>query len=188
MSQPGYRRVADGTSVTAAEAHEIWAREAYSLLVSVARRYNAVITYKELAEKIQETSGIRTRVQLPNWIGQVLRKVLWEAHRRSDPPLTALVVRAKDEMVGEGYKDVLEAAGEPPAQDDSAREWHAAHSRLRCYRHFGAELPPDGGVPTLRPRSQAIAERRRVHPKKRPRICPRCSMQLPSTGACDTCD
>lgn len=188
MSQPGYWRVSDGAPVTAAEAREIWAREAYPVLVGLARTYHAVITYKELAEKIQESTGIRTRALLHNWIGTVLSMVVREGHRRGDPPLTALVVHTDDGMVGAGYKEVLEVAGEPPAADDLARELHAARSRLECYRRFGAILPPDGGVPALAPRHQAAVERQRVRTERPSPVCPRCSMQLPSTGACDSCD
>ncbi|WP_329092349.1 hypothetical protein [Streptosporangium sp. NBC_01469] len=174
--------------MTRAEALEIWAREAYPLLVGVARTYHAVITYGELAEKIQESTGIRTRALLHNWIGAVLGKVVREAHRRGDPPLTALVVRVDDGMVGEGYKEVLEIAGEPPAESVPDREQHAARARLECYRCFGATLPADGGVLALAPLYQAAIERRRVRPERPPRLCPRCFVQLPSTGACDSCD
>lgn len=188
MSQHGYWRVSDGTPVTAAEARETWAREAYPLLVGVARTYHAVITYKELAEKIQESTGIRTRTLLHNWIGTVLSKVVREAHRRGDPQLTALVVHTDDGMVGEGYKEVLEVAGEPPADSVPEREQHAARARLECYRRFGAVLPADGGVPALAPLYQAAVERRRARQERPPRFCPSCFTQLPSTGACDSCD
>ena len=154
----------------------------------MAHTYHAVITYKALAEKIQESTGIRTRSLLQNWIGPVLGKVVREAHRRGDPPLTALVVHTDDGMVGEGYKEVLEVAGEPPVEDVLDRELHAARSRLECYRRFGATLPPNGGVPALAPRHQESIERRRVRSEKPTQICPRCFMQLPSTGACDSCD
>nr|WP_225311123.1 hypothetical protein [Microbispora cellulosiformans] len=186
MAQRGYWRVSDGGSVTAAEARELWAAAAYPVLVEVARTYHALITYKELAEKIQESTGIRTTTLLHNWIGTVLSKVVREAQRRGDPPLTALVVHTDDGMVGEGYKEVLEIAGEPPVDDVIEREKHAARSRLACYQRFCATLPPDGGVPALAPRLQAAVDRRR--PERPPRICLRCSMQLPSTGVCDSCD
>lgn len=188
MSQHGYWRVSDNTPVTAAEARERWARAAYPVLLDVARTYHAVITYKELAEKIQESTGIRTRTLLQNWIGTVLSKVVREAHRRGDPPLTSLVVHTDDGMVGEGYKEVLEVAGEPPVDDVMERELHAARSRLECYRRFCPTLPPDGGVPALAPRHQAAVDRRRERPARPPRFCSRCFMQLPSTGVCDSCD
>lgn len=188
MSQRGYWRVSDDTPVTAAEAREAWASEAYPLLVGVAHTYHAVIPYKELAEKIQESTGIRTRALLHNWIGPVLGGVVREAHRRGDPPLTALVVHTDDGMVGEGYKEVLKVAGEPPVDDVLERELHAARARLACYRRFGATLPPDGGLPALAPQHQAAIERRRARSEKPPQICPQCFMELPSTGVCDSCD
>ncbi|MFP8882737.1 hypothetical protein [Streptomyces mangrovi] len=187
--QRGYWRESDGSSMKATEAHEIWAEEAYPLLIDVARTYHSVITYKELAEKVQKTSKIRTSALLHNWIGTVLGMVVREAHRRGDPPLTALVVHSDDGMVGEGYKEVLQVAGEPPLEDAIEREHHAAEARLKCYRRFGATLPPDGGTAALAPRLQAAVERRRAREKNTqpPRVCPTCFVQLPATGICDSC-
>ncbi|CAL9422180.1 hypothetical protein [Streptomyces sp. enrichment culture] len=172
---------------TAQEAREAWAREAYVVLADVARSYHAVITYKELAQEIQQRTGIHTKALLQNWIGSVLGRVVHEAHRRGDPPLTALVVRGHDGMVGDGYKEVLKVAGEPPVEDVLEREQHAAEARLRCYRHFGATLPVEGGVPALAPRYQALIDRRRTRTEKPPPVCGTCFMQLPSTGVCDSC-
>lgn len=177
----------DNTLPTAQEAREAWAREAYVVLADVARTYHAVITYKELAEEIQQRTGNRTKALLHNWIGSVLGRVVREAHRRGDPPLTALVVRSDDGMVGNGYKEVLEVAGEPPVEDVLEREQHAARARLDCYRHFGATLPDGGGVPALAPRYQAAIERRRQRTEKPPQVCGKCFVQLPSTGVCDSC-
>lgn len=177
----------DGASPTAQGAREAWASEAYAVLVDVARTYHAVITYKELAEEIQHRTGVRTKALLHNWIGSVLGRVVREAHRRGDPPLTALVVRTDDGMVGDGYKEVLEVAGEPPVEDVSEREQHAAGARLDCYRRFGATLPPGGGVPALAPRYQAAIDRRRARTEKPARVCGSCFVQLPATGVCDSC-
>ncbi|WP_454343091.1 hypothetical protein [Streptomyces canus] len=168
------------------EAREAWGSEAYLILIGVAQTYHAVITYKELAEEIQSRTGIRTKTLLHNWIGPVLGWVVREAHRRGDPPLTALVVHTDDGKVGSGYKEVLAVAGEPPVDDDLEREHHAADARLACYRHFGATMPPGGGVPALAPRLQA-AVGRRERTDKPVRVCERCFVQLPSTGVCDSC-
>ncbi|GGY30481.1 hypothetical protein [Streptomyces omiyaensis] len=111
-----------------------------------------------------------------------------EAHRRGDPPLTALVVHTDDGKVGSGYEEVLALAGLPPVEGETERELHAAESRLACYRHFGAALPAGGGVPALAPRAAAArARRRQDHPERPPRICDRCHVQLPATGLCDSC-
>ncbi|MEU7335750.1 hypothetical protein [Streptomyces sp. NPDC007074] len=171
----------------AQDARERWAEEAYSVLVGVARSYHAVITYKELGERVQERSGIRTKALLHNWIGSVLGKVVREAHRRGDPPLTALVVHTDDGMVGMGYKEVLEIAGQPPVHEALEREQHAAEARLDCYRSFGAALPPGGGIPALSPKYQAAIERRRVRSTEPPPVCTTCFVQLPATGVCDSC-
>lgn len=111
-----------------------------------------------------------------------------EAHRRGDPPLTALVVHTDDGMVGAGYKEVLEVEGLPSIVDEIEREQHAAAARLRCYRHFGAEIPPHGGTPALAPKLEATLERRRRKQEPSPRpLCPNCFLQLPATGICDNC-
>lgn len=169
------------------ESRERWAQEAYSVLRDVARTYHAVITYKELGTEVQERSGIHTRAPLQYWIGAVLGKVVREAHRRGDPPLTALVVHSDDGMVGDGYKEVLEVAGQPPVHDALDRERHAAEARLDCYRRFGATLPRNGGVPALAPKFQATIERRRARTAEPPPVCRGCFVQLPATGICDSC-
>lgn len=104
-----------------------------------------------------------------------------------DPPLTSLVVHAHDGKVGDGYKAVLEIVGGPPIADELARERHAAEARLTCYRRFSTDLPADGGTPALSPKLQAAVERSR-QPERAPRAsCPRCHLQLPATGVCDSC-
>ncbi|QSB16862.1 hypothetical protein JQS43_11585 [Natronosporangium hydrolyticum] len=188
VRQRGYWRESDGSPVTAPKSWEIWAGHAYELLTTVARRYHAIITYGEVGEKVQAASGVRTSALLHNWIGPVLGKVVHEAHRRGDPPLTALVVHAGDGMVGVGYEEVLKVEGLPSIVDEMEREQHAAAARLRCYRHFGAEIPPDGGTPALAPKLEATRERRRRNQEPSPRpLCPSCFLQLPATGWCDNC-
>lgn len=136
MARSGHWRESDGSVLTQDEAHQIWADEAYRMLAGVACTYHAVITYRELADAAQKVSGVRTSVLFHHWIGDVLRRVVHEAHRRGDPPLTALVVHSTDGKVGQGYKAVLEVAGEPPVDNDLEREYHAASARLECYRRF----------------------------------------------------
>ncbi|MEU0441969.1 hypothetical protein ABZ202_19760 [Streptomyces sp. NPDC006186] len=184
MSLGEREKAAGATKPTAQEA---WAAAAYSILISVAETYHAVITYKELGEEIQRRTGIRTKALLQNWITPVLGRVVREAHRRGDPPLTALVVHTSDGKVGTGYAEVLTVAGKPPVEGEMEREHHAAEARLACYRRFCRDLPPDGGRPALAPRLQATVERRRRRVEKPPQVCGRCFVQLPSTGVCDSC-
>lgn len=188
MAQRGYWRESNGAAVSASDALEAWAHVAYPHLVSVAGAYHRVITYGELGEKVQQASGIRTSALLHNWIGPVLGKVVREAHRRGDPALTSLVVHSDDGRVGEGYKEVLAVAGEPPIDDIVKREEHAAEARLLCYRRFAVDLPADGGVPALAPKLQATVARQLAKISSRPvPMCPTCNVQLPSTGTCDSC-
>ncbi|CAM5290546.1 hypothetical protein ACIG0C_05330 [Kitasatospora aureofaciens] len=195
QQQRGYWRDSDGSPVAVSQAHIVWTRAAYPALVEVARRYHAVITYAELAEAVQQASGVRTSINQRHWIGKVLALVVREAHRRGDPPLTSLVVHAADGMVGTGYQDVLAVAGQPPIPDEMDREQHAAAARLACYRHFGADLPADGGIPALAPRLKTAATRRSTTtttvaaaPAPRPpAICPTCFLELPATRVCDSC-
>ncbi|MER6300389.1 hypothetical protein ABT247_12555 [Kitasatospora sp. NPDC001539] len=203
--QRGYWRESDGVPVAVSQAHIVWTRAAYPALVEVARRYHAVITYAELAEVLQRVSGVRTSVNQRHWINKVLALVVREAHRRGDPPLTALVVNAADGMVGAGYQDVLAVAGEPAIVDEADRELHAAAARLACYRHFGADLPADGGIPALVPRAATTTAARKgaavlkgaaagrgaasvsAAAARLPVVCPRCFLELPATRVCDSC-
>ncbi|MGC5019225.1 hypothetical protein [Micromonospora sp. DT47] len=184
VRQRGYWRE-NGDQISAQEAWDIWAYHAYDILVEVAGSYHAIITYGELRDRFQASSGIRTSALLQNWIGEVLNRVIREAHRRGDPPLSALVVRLDDGMVGGGYEEVLQVTGGPPVADEIAREKHAAAARLACYRHFGAALPTGGGVPALAPKLRATLKRNAPEPR-RP-LCPSCFVQLPVIGACASC-
>ena len=116
MGTPGTYRVSDGSRVEFAAALAAWtAAAAVPLLERVARTYHARISYKDLGEEVQQATGIRTRVLLMNWIGQVLGGVSRISHRRGQPMLSALCVHS-DGTVGEGYgQAILENYGGPAA-------------------------------------------------------------------------
>lgn len=187
MRGRGYWREPGGESVAAETAYDTWGSKAFDILTGVARSYHAVIEYGTLAQEAQVASGVHTSVPFRYWIGSVLRRVVDRCHDEGIPPLTSLVVHSTDGKVGVGYSAVLEAAGDPPVEDELAREHHAAAARLECYRHFGAPLPPGGGVPALAPRLRATVERRRKRVAAPVPICPHCSVELPATGVCDSC-
>lgn len=177
------RWVADGTPVEWHEAVATWAAEARPVLQRAAGQYNAFFTYQQLAEAVQEDTGIETGVPFRHWIGSVLGSVA-EDQRVDEPILTSPVVRA-DGSVGEGYSIPVKAR-EGVIPEDLDR--HAANERLACYRFFGAELPPNGGTRTLTP---AVAQRRRNRRPKEQRptgICPTCGIGVPASGVCDFCD
>jgi hypothetical protein len=200
-SSPGTYRIGDGAPVSVESAQALWASMARDALVDVARRYNAVITVTALAEDVQKRSGVRTKLGMSHWIDAVLAGVADECARRDEPLLSALCV-GDDGSVGDGYGAAVERArGTVPLDADL----QAADERLSCYRHFGAELPPDGGRPQITrrvaqpaparaPRAAASGTRRASTTPRAPRrverpvaICPTCFTQLPASGRCDTC-
>ena len=166
------------------DAKLAWSMAAREVLIRTARTYHGYITYGELAEEVQQVSGVRTRSQMRNWIGGVLGLVADECHGRGEPPLTALCVH-QDETVGVGYGYVLELAGEAVPDD---LDGHAAAARLGCYRYFGADVPEGGGSPALTPKVAAARQRAAKQREPVPVLCPRCFIQLPSSGHCDNCD
>ena len=136
---------------------------------------------------MQAEARITTGLPFRHWIGQVLGTIAAEQQQThpDEPFLTALVVRA-DGTIGDGYAiPVKDREGHAP--DDL--EMHAAEERLRCYEYFGADLPPDGGRPSLTEEVRTRRENaRRIAPPPRRAVCPRCFLQFPATGVCNSCD
>jgi hypothetical protein len=146
------RRTADGELVEWQEAIAAWARVGRPVLERVAGTYGAYVTYQQMAKLVQEAAGITTGVPFRHWIGSVLGE-LARLERPDEPLLTSLVVRA-DGTIGSGYIIPIRERGEP---DPADLELHAATERLHCYRHYGAEMPADGGRPVF---TKSIAAKR----------------------------
>jgi hypothetical protein len=179
-----WREVSD---VGVAVARVEWAAAARELLLVAAKKYQAVVQHKDIATGVQELTGIRTKQPARMWMGGVLAEVSAESLRRGEPLLSALCVNP-DESVFDGYAAIVGAAtGTTPPDPDA----HASHERLASYRLFEATgLPADGGSAMIpqklgaaraRARKAAIAER----PINK---CPKCHLQTPANGICDTCD
>lgn len=200
LASAGTYRIGDGAPVSFESAQALWASMAEEVLAQTARRYNAVFSETQLAAEVQNRSGIRTRLPTAEWIAGVLGRIADDCAKRGEPLLSALCVR-DDGSVGDAYGDAVERTGATRPLD---LDLHAAEERLRCYRHFGAELPPDGGRPQLTrriapppaapraPRKRAAAAprttaTRRSAPERPVAICPTCFTQLPVSGRCDTC-
>lgn len=187
MTVPGTYRVSDQSAVEPSLALLEWVKVARPALHRTAMTYHATITYKDLAEEVQTTSGIRTRRLIQHWIGDVLGTVAKQCHQAGEPLLSALCVRA-DGTVGPGYgKAVVENFGGDPPDD---LDMHAAVERLECHRFFGAQLPVDGGSPALTAQVAAARRRaaKRIAPAEASRpICPSCHLMLPISGQCDNC-
>lgn len=140
----------DGSNVAHADALNQWAAVAYDELKSVARTYNATITYADLRTRLYATTGISTDMLMQNWIGQVLELAAERAAVAQEPPLTSLCVRG-DGTIGEGYVRAPRFASDSTTTDV---EHLAAEDRLLCYRFFGAPMTGGDGVPTLTPEVQ----------------------------------
>ena len=178
-------RVSDGAVVDFKAAQRAWANAARPVLERVARTYNQYIVYQDLAEAVQEESGITTGVPFRHWIGSVLFAVARQRRAKDEPMLTSLCVHA-DGTVGSGYGEaVLEREGMVPADLDL----HAASERLACYRYFGAALPADGGTPTLTRQLRAKRSSTRVKSVERAprRQCPNCFIEVSASGVCGIC-
>lgn len=205
-TRPVRPRYTNAATVGTEHARETWALAARERLIETATVYHAVITYQDLAEFVQERSLIRTDQHMRYWIGDVLGRVARDCAGKNEPMLSALCVNAHG-SVGESYATaLLTYRGE--SVDDA--EAHAARERLECYRHFGAELPPGGGVPAPPPQLARKTQVRSSTPKaartartttpkppkakpapapeKQVAFCPVHFTQLPATGVCDLCE
>src|SRR5215212_8163586 len=111
----------------------VWSRMAREKLVETAQSYHAMITYTELAEYVQDASGVHTGQLMRYWIGDVLFRIAEDCGRRAEPMLSALCVTQQG-AVGGGYVGAVQSVyGYEPQQPDD----HAAEQRFQCYRHFG---------------------------------------------------
>ena len=179
---------ATGEPVEMRDARVVWAPIARESLLRTAQTYNAYITYGDLAEELQRASGIRTKQLIHHWIGKVLVTVSSECHEQNEPLLSSLCVY-QNGSVGAGYGGALDATYGGPRPDDL--DLAAADERLKCYRHFGAQMPEDGGQPVLTPmlaatrmNKKATASRARTAVEDVREICPLCHVRLPSSGIC----
>lgn len=184
MDGVGIWREADRERLNLREGIDAWSPIAMRELRDTARRYHAVITYKELGAAVQEGSGVRTKLLLQNWIGKLLEDVARIAKDEREPPLTSLCVR-QNGTIGGGY------ARAPKSTDDQVGEdieMYAAQHRLLCYRRYASDLPDDGGVPALT--REEKARRSRPAPRAdvvRP-LCPVHYMELSAAGTCALCE
>ncbi|MDJ0459917.1 hypothetical protein PUN71_022170 [Arthrobacter sp. NQ7] len=165
---------------------DAWAEAAVPVLQEVARTYGNHITYKGLATRVFDITGVRTDMLVQNLSSKLLDRVIRLCRERNLPALTSLVVAATDGTVGPGFDAVLRAAGKEVPGTPLERERAAAAERLECYRAYCPDVPADA-VPRLTPVYEA-----RVNPVKkeapRPKpVCPVHGIQLPATGICDDC-
>ncbi|MGW0178179.1 hypothetical protein [Nocardia sp. NPDC003345] len=188
----GAWRVDDGTAVAFRDAAVAWAMAAHEVLTETATVYGYFVTVQELADRVQEMSGVRTDAPTRTWMDAILRKVARRCHNAGEPPLTALCVK-RNLKVSDSYKYVLELAALPVPADI---ETHAAYARWACYAANGAEVPADGGAPPLISRGGSVKRGTPVTTTRttaakadtgRTVVCASCFIQLPATGICEHC-
>jgi hypothetical protein len=167
-----------------------WAEATVPKLEDVASCYGDYISYGELAEYLFERTNVRTDQRLDYWIRHVLGMVLDYCDAMNLPALPALVVQKKTGMVGPGFSAWLPKIGLPSTQDPKVLEWVAARERLRCYRHFGADVPPEARPTPTREYAALLYRDGRTASKRTPAseaTCPKCGTVLPMSGQCDNC-
>ncbi|WP_162958620.1 hypothetical protein [Nocardia yunnanensis] len=178
--------------MTFRDASVAWALAAHEVLAETASGYGYFVTVNDLAEQIQEMSGIRTDAPTRTWMDAILRKVARRCHNAGEPPLTSLCVK-QNHKVSESYRYVLELAHLPVPAD---LEVHAAYARWQCYAAYGAEIPSDGGIPPLIPRGGGAPRRvtaagpvstPKPDPEARKAVCSFCFTELPANGVCYYC-
>ncbi|HZK04700.1 MAG TPA: hypothetical protein VFC82_02505 [Actinomycetaceae bacterium] len=135
------------TYVSPTEGKEPWSAAAFDVLMETAQNYEATVTYSELAEVVQERSGLFTRTDSAHWIGSVLSTVSRRCADENLPPLSSVAV------VRPSIGDLFAAAVASPDSALEKREAVAARARLRVYREFASDIPDDVV------RALAIAER-----------------------------
>lgn len=190
QERKGFWHEPDGQPTSESNALAAWVPRAHLLLADLAGTYHGVVTEAELAQQLQEHSGIHTTRPHAKWLEKVLTPVATLCEHAGEPPLTALVVT--------------------PETDDLP----AARLRLECYRWAGS-APADGGEPkplrvasTRAPRARAAGSARTPREPRAPRearetrpaapkrvaktdrpvtVCPTCYMAIPATGVCDNC-
>ncbi|ROR65788.1 hypothetical protein [Agrococcus jenensis] len=189
--------LANGKYVSQADAIRQWWPAAREVLIDTAHEYGAWITEDDLGAQVQQRTGISTNQPAPEWIGRVLGSVAADAEQRGEPRLASLCVTA-ERRVGDSHP------GASGLLDARAREQRAAEDRLECYRAFGAELPADGGTPSVlapvlsrpaRPSRSAQPSRSRAAaaaPTPPPAVmrettCPNCFMVVPVAATCRDC-
>lgn len=180
---------AETVAVDQDEAEALWAELAPKVLAGVAKTYQGLIAHTDLAARLQDETGVRTRSNPQTWLPRVLATVAADDVAQGRPPLTSLVVHRVNGTVGAPYDEVLRLTGQDPIEDEVKRERHAAEARMDCYRWAEAPMPASGGHSALSPRYDMVLTRSRKKAREEAEadVCPKCFMAIPPTGECDNC-
>ena len=167
------------------QAIEEWAQAAVPVLEDVARTYSAYISYKELAARLFDATGIHTRMLVQNLSARLLNRVIHLCLKRHLPALSAMVFHATEGMIGAGFGEVLRAAG----KDAQGLSWNGNGPR-------GLSVwPPTRRTASAR-RCQATADSQipgpgepgeEGNPATKTPCAPYAGFSLPAMGVCDDC-
>lgn len=108
---------ANGEYVSNADALVLWSPAAREVLLETSRE-GGRITEQQLAARVQDATGVRTRQPASEWIGRVLERVASDADSRGEPQLTSLCVRQQQT---EAPKRRAASSGSKPASRAPAR-------------------------------------------------------------------
>ncbi len=195
---------------------ETFALAARHVLADTATEYHAVITVAELSAAVQQRTKIRQRQAPSLWMGDVLYRVAKDCVRRAEPLLGSLCV-GPDGRMSDWYADtVLTVRGDTVTDPEQHAAQERLECYRRHGAELPADggvpaLPPVREVARRSPRAakaprtpraarepkaplvrtskpSATVSRSRQPEPPQTATCPRCFMQLPATGLCDTCD
>ena len=188
----------------------VWAEAARPALLEAAGRYRALVTYKQLAAAVQESTGVTTTQPVHQWIGDVLGRVTDDCQSRGEPLLSSLCVSVQG-SVGQGYADAVEhargsarpiptstpptnawsaiATGRPPDSPGTAAPRYAPPTSSRCADPLRPSLllAERRNLPR-RPPAQTVPPRAAPAVEPAARLCPTCFTEMPASGVCDYCD
>src|SRR5216684_1718454 len=91
-----------GEDVPPADARIAWTLAARPVLLNAAQKYGELVTYKALAEVVQQDADIKTSQRVDTWLGDVLAALSKECADKGEPLLSAFCIRT-DQTVGAGY-------------------------------------------------------------------------------------
>lgn len=190
---PGIFRQDDGTPIPFPDAKYEWAHAGYDMLVGIARTPDGLVTYAEIADTVQEATGIRTRQPMHDWIHTPLTLVAEMCVRNGEPQLTGLVVAEDTLEVGDSFAASYAIAGQPLPKN---LQRAAAATRIACYDHFSrreavgwdkakltwrigvARSPVQRSAPEPKPRTE----------RPQTKVCTQCHLELLPNGRCGYCD
>ena len=134
------------------------AAAARPLLIDTAGEYRGVVvTHKELADKVQARSGIRTKQLTKHWLGDVLGLVARDGEARDEPLLSALCVNALG-SVGTGTHDCSRGCGGPRSATPTTmllESGSSATGRSAPSCRPTADAPPPSELSAPRSRSRS---------------------------------